>query len=552
MKDTHNTIFDMTLTAMRTFAKWYFSGVALRHAQGEDRIYSHAEPVEASLYKYFAKVLTIRLTIKLTTPFATTLLRRVSFSLLVLAMLVCSACRSLDTTLSIPTREVPTSFVQPGAFSTSTTASIATLKWREYFKDSLLVRLIDTALMHNFDLRIALQRVELAQANTTFTKGELLPRVYGNIGAGVRKYGLYTMDGAGNISTEILPGKIVPINLPDMALSVQTSWEADIWGKLRSRDAAATAQYMASIEASRFVVTSLIAELAKAYYELIALDQERDIVRQTLQKHQEALSAIQFQKEAGRANELAVQQFEAQVLHLQALEQQTLHNIALQEHAINLLLGRFPQPIQRSKETLSAPMPEQVASGVPSQLLTHRPDIREAELQVKAAQCDLEAARAAFFPTLTLSAALGFQAYDPQFLFLAPASLAYSLLGGLVAPLLNQQHLEAQFAGAKANQLQAMYHYQRTIVSGVTEVMGELITLQRLQEVSALKKQQRSVLQESVEIAGELYKSAKATYIEFLLAQENSLQAQLELVAIQKRQRIALVHLYKALGGGWR
>ena len=480
---------------------------------------------------------------------------RIALHASMLILLALSSCRSLDTTVSIPTRSIPQSFSrQPDTAlrNTTDTTTIAQLQWRQYFQDSLLVALIDTALRNNFDLRIALQRIEVANANVQFAKGELLPKVFGSVGGGVRKFGLYTMDGAGNASTDITPGRRVPVDLPDVSIGLQATWEVDIWGKLRNKNEAAAAKYLASVEATRFIVTALIAELTTAYYDLIALDAEVEILRRTIQTQQEALGVIGLKKEAGRANELAVQQFEAQVLNMQAMEKEMLQQIIAKENFINFLAGRYPQPILRDKQALSAALPPSIASGIPAHLLENRPDIREAELQVKASAFEVEAAKTAFFPSLNLSAGVGFQAFDPQFLFLSPASIAYNALGGLIAPLINWQGLEAQFSAAKSHQIEALYHYQKSIVNGYVEVVNELSTIQSLQQISALKTQQSQVLQASVGVATELYKTAKATYFEILFAQQNALQAQIELVNIQKRQRIALVNLYRSLGGGWR
>lgn len=473
-----------------------------------------------------------------------------SFCLFV--VLTLSGCRFLDTTVSVPKREIPVSYqIGTGTPPLADTTTIAEMKWREYFQDSLLVALIDTALQNNFSLQIALQRIEFARANSTYARGELLPKVLANVGGGIRKFGLYTMDGAGNISTEIVPGKIVPINLPDLSIGIQTSWEVDVWGKLRNKSESAAAQYLASIEGTRWLVTSLIADIAIGYYELLALDTELEILRRTLQKQQEALSVIQFQKEAGRTNELAVQQFEAQVLSTQVMEKETLQHITKRENILNVLAGRFPQPIPRNKG-LSTSFSPKFSAGVPVQLLQNRPDIREAELQLQSAKFDVAAARAAFFPSLNLTTGIGFQAFDPHLLFLSPASIAYNALGGIVAPLINWNGLEAQFTSTKAGQAQAMIHYQQVIVNGYVEVISELSNIQNLHSIDSLKLQQSNVLQESVDIATDLYKSAKATYLEILLAQQASLQVQLDLVNIKKRQHIARVNVYKSLGGGWK
>jgi multidrug efflux system outer membrane protein len=458
-----------------------------------------------------------------------------------------NGCTSLDTHLSIPEKEIPASFQN----QQDATTTIANINWRQYFTDPLLVKLIDTAVANNLDLQMALQRIEVSRSSVKLANGALLPKVDLSIGGGVQKFGLYTMDGAGNASTEITLGRTVPENLTDMFVGLQASWEVDVWGKLRSQRKSAVSQYLSSIEGTNFVISNLVADVAIHYNELLALDNELDIIRQTVRKQQEALEVVKLQKEAGRANELAVQQFKAQLLNTQVLEKQTLQQITETENKLNFLLGRYPQPIQRKKGVLFEAVSQQVASGVPSELLANRPDVREAEYQIEASKFDLKAARAAFFPNFNITATLGFQAFNPEFLFVSPASLAYSLFGTVVAPLINMNALKAQFNTAKANQLTAMYNYQKTILNGYVEVANELSNIQNLEQIHSRKKQQSEALKQSVETSDELYKSARATYLEVLIAQQNALQANLELIDVIKQQRIATVKIYKALGGGW-
>lgn len=462
-------------------------------------------------------------------------------------ILAASGCGTLDTHLSIPEKEIPAAFPDRNDKTT-----IANINWRQYFDDKHLIKLIDTAIGNNIDLQIALQRIEMSRSSVKLANGALLPKVGLNIGGGVQKFGLYTMDGAGNASTEITPGQIVPENLTDIYVGLQASWEVDIWGKLRNQRKSAVSQYLASIEGTNFVISNLVADVAIHYNELLALDNELDIIRQTIRKQQEALEIIEWQKEAGRANELAVEQFNAQLLNSRALEKQTLQQIAETENKINFLLGRYPQPIARAKDALFEPAAPKILAGLPSQLLANRPDIRRAEHEIEAAEFDVKAAKAAFFPNFTITAALGFQAFNPEFLFQTPASLAYSLMGTLVAPLINMKALQAQFNTAKANQLTAMYNYQNAILNAYVEVVNQLSNIRNLQQINSLKKQQSDVLKKSVETSNELYKSARATYLEVLIAQQNALQANLELIDVLKRQRLAAVHIYKALGGGWK
>lgn len=463
-------------------------------------------------------------------------------------LMLVSGCKTLSTKVSIREKKIPESYNSKVTDSTN----IAAINWREYFADTLMLKLIDTALVENPDLQIALQRIEIARAGKRKTTGAMLPQLGLNINGGIRKFGLYTMDGAGNISTYITPGQIVPIHLPDMYLGVQASWEIDIWGKLRNQRKSAVASYLASIEGVNFVISNLVTDIAIAYYELVALDNELEIIQQFIRKQQEALDVVKAKKEAARVNELAVQQFQAQLLNTQAMEKKVLQEITETENKINFLLGRFPQTIERKKEVLFHNIPQQFSAGIPSQLLSNRPDIRAAEFQVQSAKFDLKAAKAAFFPNINIAAGLGFNAFNPEFLFSAPASMAYSAIGSLMAPLLNLSNLKAHFSTAKANQISAMYNYQKTILNGFVEVANELSNIENLQQINSLKKQQNEVLSSSVETSTELYKTAKANYLEVLLAQQNSLQTQLELVNTNKRLRISFVNIYKTLGGGWQ
>jgi NodT family efflux transporter outer membrane factor (OMF) lipoprotein len=468
----------------------------------------------------------------------------IGLSLLLIAL---SGCSSLNTDLSIPEQTMPASFPhQKGA------TTIANINWREYFTDAHLQKLIDTAIHNNLDLQMALQRIEISRSSVKLANGALLPQVSLNVGGGVRKFGLYTMDGAGNATTDITAGQTVPINLPDMYLGLQTSWEIDVWGKLRNQRQSAISTYLSSVEGTNFVISTLIADVAILYNELLALDNELDFIHQTIQKQQEALDVIKLQKEAGRANELAVQQFMAELLNTQVLAKNVQQQIIETENKINFLLGRYPQAIQRSKDLFFKELPKQIASGFPSQLLANRPDIREAEFQIEASKFDLKAAKAAFYPNFNITASFGFQAFNPEFLFSSPASIAYSVMGTLVAPIINMNALKAQFNTAKANQLTAMYNYQKTVLNAYVEVANQLSTITSLQQINALKTQQNEVLKKSVETSNELYKTARASYLEILIAQQSALKSNIELINVIKQQRLSIINIYKALGGGWR
>ncbi|MDT3776469.1 TolC family protein [Nitrospira sp. MA-1] len=470
-----------------------------------------------------------------------------SFLIILFLVLIFNGCTGLKTDLAIQENEIPTSFKDK-----TDTTNIADIQWKDYFVDPLLHELIETAIENNLDLQMALQRIEISRSSVRAATGALMPTMGLGVGTAIRRYGLYTMDGAGNATTDFKSGQQIPANLPDLFVGLQSSWEVDIWGKLQNQRSSAMAKFLASIEGTSFVVSNLVADVAIYYNELQALDNELDIIRQTLHTQYESLEVVELQKEAGRATELAVELFKAQVLNTSILEKEVLQQITITENHINFLLGRYPQTIERTKGQYFSEIPHEIASGVPSQLLANRPDVREAELQIKGSNFDLKVAKAAFFPSFNITASFGFQAFNPDFLFVAPASIAYTAVGTLVAPLINRNALQAQFNNAEANQLTAMYHYQKTILNAYVEVANELSNIHNLRKINILKKKQNEVLRQSVETSHLLYRYGRATYLEVLTAQRNTLQSDLELINFAKQLRIAAVKIYKALGGGWK
>jgi outer membrane protein, multidrug efflux system len=460
--------------------------------------------------------------------------------------LFASCCKSTQP-LEQKTVDLPESFS-----GSKDSLNSATINWKEYFSDATLISLIDTALRNNQDVSVALQRIEATKAGVRFAKGASLPMISGGGTTAIRRFGLYTMDGSGNATTEIYNGELVPVNLPDYFVGLQTAWEVDIWGKLRNRKKSAIARYLGSIEGKNWVVSNLVAEVAMSYYELLAFDQELDILRETISLQENALSIATIQKEAGAANELAVKQFRTQLLNSRSLEVDVLQMITELENRINALLGRFPQPLARDKSMFTSAVPRQVNAGIPSGLLRNRPDIKQAELELVASKADVKAARALFYPSLTITGGAGFQAYKTSLLFTSPESFAFSAIGSLAAPLINRSAIHAEFQSANAYQREALYSYEKSIVNGFQEVSNELSNINNLQQKYTFKREEVDVLTESIETSSELFRTGRANYLEVIVTQQNALQARLELIDVRKQQFNATVNLYKALGGGWR
>lgn len=456
------------------------------------------------------------------------------------------ACASLSPNLQVKEKLLPERFdlARDGGVSSARTP------WRDYFEDPRLVALIDEGLRESPDVAMATQRIERTRAAVTLTTGALFPTVGATLSAGLMKPGLFTAEGAGNATTDITPGQTVPAHLPDFKLGLQASWEVDLWGKLRSQRSAAEAQVLGAVEQAHLVRTMLVAAIANTWFELQATDRVHEVLVQTIARQTEALEVVRLQKEGGRASELAVQQFEAQLAETRALEIEAKQEAVALEIALNTLVGRTPRTVERSG-ALSFEPPAPVSAGLPSDLLLLRPDVRQAELSVQAARFEVAAARAAFFPSLNLSASVGLQAFNPEFLVRLPESLIYSLVGGLVAPLINRTGIEAAFQGATAAQLEAMYDYQKVVLTAFAEATTSLSALEASARLVAVKRQQRAAVERSVETADVLFRAGRATYLEVLLAQQSSLRAELELVAAWRRQRQASVTVYRALGGGW-
>lgn len=432
------------------------------------------------------------------------------------------------------------------------TTNMSAVQWRKFFTDQNLVNLIDTALVRNQELNITLQEIQMAKNDVLFRQRSLSPTVGARLGIGVEKVGRYTSQGAGDKSTEILPGQEVPDALTDITAAVYASWEVDIWKKLRNAKKAAITRYLSTIEGKNFVLTNLVAEVANSYYELLALDNQLEIVRQNLGLQKDALEIVKIQKEASKVTELAVQKFQAEVLKSQGLEFDLLQNIKETENRINLLLARYPQPIPRNKSNFLTLVPSVVNSGIPSQLLANRPDIRQAELDLAAAKLDVKVARAEFYPSFEISGALGFQAFKPSYLLKLPESLLYSLAGELAGPLVNRNAIKAELYTANARQLQAMYNYERRILNAYLEVSTQLSKIDNVRKSYELKSKQVDALTRSVDISNDLFKSSRADYFEVLMTQRDALESKLELVETKKEQLTAVVNIFRDLGGGWQ
>jgi multidrug efflux system outer membrane protein len=466
--------------------------------------------------------------------------------------LVLTGCKApMATVVKDEVKEnVPQNFNQEEQADSN--ANSGTTPWRQFFTDPNLVALIEASLKNNQELMITLQDIEIARSGVLAKKGRLTPTVSAGIGAGVKKAGRYTSEGAGDATTDIEPGREIPDPLGNFEGGLTANWEIDIWKKLRTEKESAVAHYLSTVEGKNFVLSNLIEEVADNYYELLALDNQLDIIQQYIKLQQRALEISKIQKEAAAATELAVKKFEAELAKSKATEYTIRQEITEKENEINALCGRYPQPIVRSKDSFMSTIPQTVYTGIPSQLLANRPDIKQAELELKASKLDVEAARKEFYPSLEISATLGLEAFKPSYLVKLPESMAASLVGELAGPLINKSAIKANFQTADARQIQALYEYDKSILNAYLDVANLMSKIKNIDQYYQLKSQETKSLEQSIDIANQLFRNSRADYLEVLLNQRDALDAKMELVEAKQKQLSTVVDIYKSLGGGWK
>lgn len=475
---------------------------------------------------------------------------RSKIGLLVAVLALVAGCRVA------PPRQMPVVEPMPPAFGEQPAdSSIGQVSWKQYFTDSRLVSLIDTAVRHNQDMLIATQHLEQAKARIGYARAALAPEVRATMTASGDHYGKYTMSGVGNFDTNKSQNinenqKVAEGLTPDYFIGLRSSWEIDIWGKLKDQKKAALSSFLAAGEGRKLVQTELVATVAGLYYDLLALDNELKIIHKNTSLQESALDVVKVQKEAGRATELAVQQFEAQLLRTRALAFSIRQNIKATENELNFLTGRYAGTITRDSIRMVDVSGIRFPVGSPLLLLENRPDLKEARLYWDATTHRSAAAGKAFLPALQLTPYAGLNAFRASVLF-DPGSIVYGVLGGLTAPVFNRQQLKADQAIAVAEQKIAILEYQKRLLDAFREVMTLHSSVENVKQSYVIKQQEVALLNNAVSTARELYYTGYANYLEVISAQRGVLEAELELTGLRKDLLKASVDLYRALGGGW-
>lgn len=475
-------------------------------------------------------------------------------SVAVLAITV--SCTMMLVACSVPTlREAEPGPVMPEAFpeaqvDPTPAPSSGLTSIHDFFRDPVLTGIISEALKHNLELKILAEKIEIAGSEVLARTGAYLPSADLVAGASLSRPSQVTPEGAVEEQLEIAPGTPFADPLPGFMVGAEFSWELDIWGRLRDAKSAARLRFLATTEGRNYVMTRLVAEIAETYYTLLALDTRLETIDQGIALQKRSLEVAQSKKAAARETELAVQRFKAEVSRYEAERMIVQQEITRTENKLSQLGGRFPGKVERKSAGFLELRNDALSAGVPSDLLRNRPDIRRAELEVESAGLEINVARTAFYPTLTLTGGAGFDANSASFMFQTPESVAANVAGGLVAPLINTNELQAEFIASNARQLTAIYEYQQTVINAFTEVVTRLAMVQNYGRSIEFKQEQLRSLDESVSAAMRLFQNARAEYSEVLFAQRDLIEAKLLLIETKKEQLSAIVNAYQALGGG--
>lgn len=426
------------------------------------------------------------------------------------------------------------------------TASSSVVDYHAIFAGGELAALIDEALRNNQELNIAVQDILIANNEVLARRGDYIPNLGVGANVGVDHVPEQTREGRSDQAAG------TSATLPYYGVGFYASWEVDIWRRLRNLRDAAINRYLASIEGRNFLVTRLVAEIASTYYDLMALDEQLEVVRTTIELQQHSVDVVHIQFQAAAATAVAVTRLEAELFRYKAQEYEIRQRILEAENRINFLVGRYPRPIARPSASFLDLPPPNVRAGMPGSLLENRPDIRQAALELEATRFDVRAARARFYPSLTLVAGAGYASTSARTLFTTPQSLLLQVLGSVAAPLLNRRGITAAYFTADAQQLRAVLAYERAVLSGYVEVVNRMNLIENSTRSLELREQQVDRLNQAIDLSQRLFEAARADYLEVLTARRDALDAQLLLIETKRQQLTAAVDLYQALGGGWQ
>lgn len=424
--------------------------------------------------------------------------------------------------------------------------NIAKISYKDFFKDPVLVGLIDKAMVQNNDLQVALKQIEFASLAYTQSKWGNIPTINATANANISRPSDNSMNG-------MMAGQFMGKRyMEDYTAALNFSWEADIWGKIKGRKEQALADYLKTQEAAKAVKTQVVAAVVQGYYNLLMLDTQLEITKSNLTYADNTLTFLVKQQELGLTTALAVQQQEIvkdQILKtIPAIES----SVATQENALSLLTGSMPEKIERRASLNTIQSPDRIAAGIPSELLSYRPDVKTAELEVRKSAAAIHVAKMSMYPSLNITAQGGVNAFQISKWFSVPGSLFGMAAGALAQPILNGKQLKTQYEQSKVLADQAEIGFKQSVLKAVGEVSDALVQIQKLEEQQKIAEGLVVKSDEAVKKADLLFKYNSATYVEVIMAQTNKLNAELELASLKAQRLNAITALYRSVGGGWQ
>ncbi|GGG99917.1 TolC family protein [Mucilaginibacter phyllosphaerae] len=462
----------------------------------------------------------------------------------VILLTILSAC-NVSKNVETPKPALPVAF--RNAVESSDTTSIADIQWKNFFTEATLQKLIDSAIVNNYDMQIAVKNIEASQLLFKQVKWNYTPQVNLNVTASTSRPSDNSLNGL-SLSTFGVPTK----HIEDYSANLALSWEADIWGKIRNQNKAALAAYLQTTEAKKAIQTNIVASVSQGYYNLLMLDEQLTIAQKNVKLNDSTLRIIRLQFDAGQVTSLAVQQAEAQRLAASQLVPQFEQNITIQENALRILTGALPNRIERSSTLSDLQIAENLPAGLPSAIVSRRPDVKSAELALNIANAQVGIAKANMYPALTITASGGVNSFKSSNWFNIPASLFGTVAGGITQPLFNRKKLKTQYEVAKVDREKNVLQFRQSVLNAVGEVSDALVAIEKLKSQQAIAANRVTTLQQATGNANLLFKNGMATYLEVITAQGNVLQSELELASLKRAQLSAISNLYRSLGGGWK
>jgi len=464
-------------------------------------------------------------------------------SLLLLSTITLLSACGISKDITTPKTDLPAAFRNDAA---GDTASAGNISWKEFFTDPALQSLIDSAIERNYDMQLAAKNIEQSNLVMRQTKWGYAPNLSLQANASTNRPSDNSLNG---LSLNQFLG--TP-HIEDYTAALNLSWEADIWGKVYNQKRSALAVYQQTREARKALQTRLVAMIAQGYYNLLMLDAQLDVAEKNLQLNDSTLRIIRLQYNAGQVTALGVQQAEAQRLTAAQLVPQFRQEILVQENALSILAGQLPARTNRTTSLNEVALSTNLSAGIPSDLLSRRPDVKSSELELTVANAQTGIAKANLYPALVITASGGVNAFKFSNWFSLPASLFGTVAGGLVQPVLQQRKLQTQYHLAQIEREKAVLRFRQTVLNAVGEVSDALARMEQLNSRYTIAAERVHTLQSAISNADLLFQNGMATYLEVITAQANLLQSELELSTVKRSQLSASVDLYRALGGGWK